>query len=169
MEVCRSSLFSFVVSINSAPGAYQTHPPAIGVATMQFIPYLDFDGQCKEAFDFYANVFNSKITFSMTYGESPMAKDMPAETHGRVMHTQLESAGGILMGADCPPNSPSNRGCVNLPVDTVAEAERIFNALVEGGVAQMPIQETFWALRFGMLTDRYGKGWMVNCMKTPGE
>ena len=134
---------------------------------MQFIPYLNFDGQCGEAFDFYAKVFDAKICFRMTYGESPMAKDMPVETHGRVMHTQLESAGGILMGADGPPDTESHKGCVNLPIDTPAEAERVFNALAEGGEVQMPIQETFWAHRFGMLQDRYGKAWMVNCMKAP--
>lgn len=134
---------------------------------MQFIPYLDFDGQCREAFAFYAAVFNARIPMCMTYGESPMAGEMPPETHGRVMHTQLESAGGILMGADGPPHQTSNRGCVNIQVDTPDEAERIFHALADGGEVQMPIAETFWAHRFGMLTDRYGKGWMVNCMKTP--
>jgi len=136
---------------------------------MQFIPYLDFDGQCREAFDFYATVFNGKISMRMTYGESPMAGEMPVETHGRVMHSQLESDGGILMGADGPPHSASKKGCVNLPVDTAAEADRIFNALAVGGEVQMPIQETFWAKRFGVLTDRYGKAWMVNCMKPPGD
>ena len=132
---------------------------------MQFIPYLDFDGQCREAFDFYATVFKGQITMRMTYGESPMAADMPQETHSRVMHSQLESAGGVLMGADGPPHDASNRGCVNAQVDTPAEAERIFSALSDGAEIQMPLAETFWAHRFGMLVDRYGKGWMVNCMK----
>jgi PhnB protein len=136
-----------------------------GATIMQFIPYLDFDGQCREAFDFYATVFNGKITMRMTFGESPMASEMPVEAHDRVMHSQLESAGGILMGADGPPHSASRRSCVSLPVDTPTEAERIFNALAAGGEVQMPIQETFWAERFGMLTDRYGKAWMVNCAK----
>jgi PhnB protein len=135
---------------------------------MQFIPYLDFDGQCREAFDFYAGIFRAKVTMRMTYGESPMAADMPVETHGRVMHSQLESASGILMGADGPPHQASSRGCVNIQVDSPAEAERIFHALADGGEVQMPIAETFWAQRFGMLTDRYGKAWMVNCMKSPG-
>jgi PhnB protein len=132
---------------------------------MQFIPYLDFDGRCKEAFDFYAQVFNGKITMQMTYGESPMANEMPPETHGRVMHTQLESAGATLMGADSPPHGPPSKGCVNIAVATPAEAERIFAALAEGAAVQMPLQETFWAQRFGMLIDRFGKAWMVNCMK----
>lgn len=132
---------------------------------MQFIPYLDFDGQCREAFDFYATVFKGTISFRMTYGESPMAGDMPKETHERIMHNTLESAGGIVMGADGPPGNKGAGGCVNITVDSEAEAERVFKALAEGGAVTMPIAETFWAKRFGMLTDRYGKAWMVNCMK----
>lgn len=132
---------------------------------MKFIPYLDFDGRAREAFDFYAKAFNGKITMRMTYGESPMAGDMPPETHGRVMHSQLETPHSILMGADAPPNAAISKGCVNIAVDDPAEAERVFKALSEGGEVTMPIAETFWAHRFGMLTDRFGKGWMVNCLK----
>lgn len=132
---------------------------------MRFIPYLDFDGQCREAFDFYARVFNGRITQRFTYGESPMAAQMPPETHARVMHSQLESADTVLMGADGPPHSHSNKGCVNIQVDSPAEAERIFADLSDGATVQMPLGETFWAHRFGMLTDRYGKGWMVNCLE----
>jgi PhnB protein len=135
---------------------------------MKFVPYLDFDGNCHEAFDFYAVVFNGRITMRMTYGESPMADDMPPATHGRVMHAQLETAEGVLMGADAPPPHATSKGCVNLAIDTPAEAERVFHALAEGGAVQMPIAETFWAHRFGMLTDRYGKAWMVNCTKPLG-
>jgi len=94
---------------------------------MQFIPYLDFDGQAREAFDFYAKAFQGKITARMTYGESPMAAQMPPETHGRVMHSKLETPGsGILMGADGPPHSASTKGCVNVTVDDPTEAERVF-------------------------------------------
>lgn len=132
---------------------------------MQFIPYLDFDGQCREAFDFYAKVFKGNITYRTTYGESPMAGEMPKETHGRIMHNTLESAGGVVMGADGPPGNQNSKGCVNITVDSEAEAERVFKALAEGGEVTMPIAETFWAKRFGMLVDRYGKAWMVNCMK----
>ena len=135
---------------------------------MRFIPYLNFDGDCKEAFDFYAKAFNGKITMRMTYGESPMAKDMPSETHGRVMHSQLETPNGIIMGADGPPQSNTHGGVVNADVDTPEEAERVFQALSEGGTIQMPIGETFWAHRWGMLVDRYGKGWMVNCLRKQG-
>jgi PhnB protein len=132
---------------------------------MRFIPYLDFDGDCREAFDFYAQVFRGQVTMRMTYGESPVAADMPPATHGRVMHSQLEAAGTILMGADGPPHARSHKGCVNAQVDDIAEAERNFAALAQGGTVQMAVAETFWAHRFGMLVDRFGKAWMVNCLK----
>jgi PhnB protein len=136
---------------------------------MKFIPYLNFDGDAREAFDFYAKAFNGAITARMTYGESPMAAQMPPETHGRVMHQQLETPNAILMGADGPPGSTRHGGCVNILLDNVDEAERVFRALSEGADVTMPIGETFWAHRFGMLTDRFSKAWMVNVLRTPGE
>lgn len=132
---------------------------------MQFVPYLAFEGRCREAFDFYAEVFGGQITFRMTFGESPMAAELPSDSHDRIMHSQLESPAGVLMGADCPQSAPSSKGCINITVDSPDEAERLFRALAEGGSVQMPIGETFWARRFGMLVDRYGHGWMVNCLK----
>ena len=134
---------------------------------MQLIPYLNYDGQCKEAFDFYAQVLGGKITGRMTYGDSPMCDQMPADSHDRVMHSQLEIGSAVLMGADGPPpHTPQSVGTtINIMVDTPADAERIFAALAEGGDVKMPMEETFWAQRWGMLVDRYGKPWMVNCMK----
>ncbi|HET6545707.1 MAG TPA: VOC family protein [Rhodanobacteraceae bacterium] len=134
---------------------------------MQITPYLLFDGRCKEAFDFYAKALGGRITATMTYGESPMARDMPADSHHRILHTHLESDGAVLMGSDGPhsevPGSPGIS--VTVTVDDPAEAERIFAALSAGSEVRMAIEETFWAHRFGMLTDRYGKPWMVNCAK----
>ena len=132
---------------------------------MKLIPYLDFDGNCRQAFDFYATVFNAKITLRMTYGESPMADTLPAHASDRILHSQLDSAAATLMGADAPPPHTPSKGCVNIEVDTPAEAARIFDALAEGGEIQMGLTETFWAHRFGMLTDRFGKAWMLNCPK----
>jgi len=138
---------------------------------MQLVPYLNFDGQCREAFEFYAKALGASITAQMTYGQAPaeMCAQMPPETLGRIMHTQLESNGALLMGADGPPSHGSQGGgtTLNVMVDTVEDAERIFAALAEGGEIRMPIEETFWAQRWGMLVDRYGKPWMVNCMKQP--
>ena len=138
---------------------------------MQLVPYLNFDGRCREAFAFYAKALGGNITAQMTYGEAPqeMRAQMPPETYGRIMHMQLESDGALLMGADGPPSHGEQRGgtTLNVMVDTPEAAERIFAALAEGGEVKMAMAETFWARRWGMLVDRYGKPWMVNCMKQP--
>ncbi|MEF3851091.1 hypothetical protein P0P54_09370, partial [Campylobacter jejuni] len=87
---------------------------------MQLIPYLNFTGQCREAFDFYARALGGKVTFAMTYGESPMRGQMPADTSHWIMHSQIEASGAILMGADGPPaDTPRGGGTViNVQVDT---------------------------------------------------
>lgn len=136
---------------------------------MQLVAYLNFAGNAREAMDFYAQALGGRITQRFTYGESPMAEQCGPESADNVMHSQLEipsSAGtAILMGADGPPPHAGESTCVNVVADTAADAERIFAALAEGGSVQMPIAETFWAERFGALTDKYGKGWLVNCLK----
>jgi len=134
---------------------------------MQLNPYLSFDGNCDEAFKFYEKALGGKILFKMTYGESPMAKETPKELLGKVMHTRIEVSGKILMASDAPCNRYEKpQGFhVTLGVDTIAEAERLFKALSEKGTVGMPIQETFWAHRFGMLVDQFGIPWMINYEK----
>ena len=132
---------------------------------MQFIPYLNFAGNAREAMDFYAEVFGGKITQRFTYGESPMAEQCGPTSAEQIMHSQVEVGNAMLMGADGPPPHEAGSTCVNIAIDTPEEAERIFAALSEGGSVQCPIAETFWAHRFGLLTDKYGKGWLVNCLK----
>lgn len=136
---------------------------------MRFIAYLNFDGNCRAAFDLYREVFRGEIVMRMTYGDSPMCDEIPVDSRNRIMHCQLEAAGAVLMGADGPPpHHASGQGtCVNVDVDSIEEAERIYAALSQGGELQMPLQETFWAHRWGAFTDRFGKPWMVNCMKQP--
>ncbi len=135
---------------------------------MRLNPYLRFNGQCAEAFKLYASVLGGNIDMMMRYGESPVAGDMPAETHDRVMHCSMTAGTMTLMGADGPPTDAISNGCaVMLGVDTPEEAERVFAALSEGGSSQMPMQQTFWSVRFGMVTDRFGTPWMVNCDRAP--
>ena len=134
---------------------------------MQFIAYLNFNGNCRAAFDFYREAFKGDITMRMTYGDSPMRDEMPADSYDMIMHSQLEADGAILMGADGPPphHDMSGNTCISIQVDSVEEAERIFHALSAGGEVQMPLQESFWAHRWAAFTDRFGKPWMVNCLK----
>lgn len=136
---------------------------------MQLVPYLNFAGNCREAFDFYRDALDGEIVDRMTYGDSPMAADMPPESHGWIMHSMLRAGGAELMGADGPPphDAPGQGAFVNVMADTVEQSERIWARLSDGADVRMPLQPTFWSQRFGMLVDRYGKPWMVNCIETP--
>lgn len=131
---------------------------------MQLTPYLVFDGQCREAFTFYAETFGGEIITMQSFGDSPGAEHAPAEMQGQIMHAFLRVNGAMLMGSDAPPGQFQRAQglSVALQVDDPAEAERIFAALADGGQVTMPIQKTFWAERFGMVTDRFGTPWMVN-------
>jgi PhnB protein len=132
---------------------------------MQLNPYLNFNGQCEEAFKFYEQVLGGKVTFSMTWGEMPGADQFPAEAHKLIMHSTLTIDDHVLMGADSPPGqykAPTGLN-VSIHVKEVAEGQRLFNALAENGNVTMPFQETFWSPGFGMCVDRFGIPWMVNC------
>jgi PhnB protein len=134
---------------------------------MELNPYLSFDGRCEAAFKFYEKALGGKIVAMVTYGETPMKDQSPADQHGKIAHARLTAGDKVLMGGDAPPGryEPVKGMTVMLGVDQPAEAERVFTALSEGGTVGMPIAETFWALRFGMLTDQFGIPWMVNCEK----
>lgn len=132
---------------------------------MQLVAYLNFPGTARAAMDFYAAALGGEVTQRFTYGESPMAADMPEAARGNVMHSQVEVGSALIMGADGPPPHEAGSTTINVMPDTPEEAERIFRALAEGGEVNMPLEETFWAYRFGALTDKFGKHWMVNCLK----
>jgi PhnB protein len=131
---------------------------------MKIVPYLGFDGDCAEAFRLYERVLGGRIELLMTYGESPMGAEVPADQKDRVMHVRLVAGDQVLMGGDAPPGSQAKAQgfCISLQVESAAEADRIFGALEAGGQATMPLGPTFWAERFGMLVDRFGTPWMVN-------
>jgi PhnB protein len=128
-----------------------------------------FNGQCQEAFKFYEQCLGGKIDAMMTYADtpkdSPMAAQVSPESCDKIMHVQLTIAGMVLMGSDAPPGlfEEPKGFSVSLQFDDVAEGERVFHALAENGKVDMPLQQTFWASRFGMLVDRFGTPWMINC------
>jgi PhnB protein len=134
---------------------------------MQLNPYLMFDGRCEAAFRFYEQALGGKIVAMMTFGDSPMAEQTPAELRGQIMHARLVVGDTVLMGSDAPGERYEKMQgfSVALGIDEPERAERVFNALAAGGTVTMPIQETFWAHRFGMLVDRFGTPWMINCEK----
>ena len=132
---------------------------------MQLNAYLVFNGQCEAAFKFYEKVLGGQILGMFTHAGTPAAEHVPPEWLNKIMHVTLKVGDSVLMGSDAPPdryNKPQGI-TVNIALSDVAEAERIFHALSENGTVGMPIQQTFWAERWGMLTDRYGIPWMVNC------
>ena len=130
-------------------------------------PYLVFNGQCEQAFKFYEKCLGGKITFMMPHEGTPVATAVPVEWHKKILHATLELGGDRLQGADCPPNryEKPQGFSVMLTIKDAAEAEKTFHALAENGTVTMPIQETFWAVRFGMLVDQFGIPWMINCGK----
>ncbi|MGE0257636.1 MAG: VOC family protein [Alphaproteobacteria bacterium] len=134
---------------------------------MQLNPYLTFDGQCETAFRFYEQGLGGKIVAMMTYADTPMAEQTPPEMRGRIVHARLVVGDTVLMGSDAPSGRYEKMQgfSVALNIDEPERAERVFAALSAGGAVAMPIQETFWARRFGMLTDRFGTPWMINCEK----
>jgi PhnB protein len=133
---------------------------------MQVNPYLVFDGQCATAFRFYAQVLGGQPEATMTFGEMPGMTEMPPEARDRILHTRLRVADQWLMGSDCPPGQyqqPQGMS-VALQVDEPAAARRIFGALAAEGAVTMPFEPTFFAAGgFGMLVDRFGIPWMINC------
>ncbi|HTC10589.1 MAG TPA: VOC family protein [Acetobacteraceae bacterium] len=134
---------------------------------MKLNAYLSFNGTCKQAFTFYAEVLHGQIPMMMTYADAPPSMPTTPATRDQVMHARLLVGDQVLMGSDTPGDcyKPVQGVHVTLNVETPAEAERLYNALVAGGTAQMPLQETFWALRFAMLSDKFGTPWMINCEK----
>lgn len=135
---------------------------------MKVTPYLNFNGDCEEAFKFYAQCLGGQIAFMQRHSETPMADHVGPEWQDKIIHTQLLIGDNVLMGSDSPPDYYTEpKGLfVSLHPETVEEAERIFNEMAEGGTVTMPLQETFWAARFGMVADRFGTPWMINCDKS---
>lgn len=135
---------------------------------MQWNPYIALNGRCKEAFEFYATCLGGKLTAMIGYKDTPAGEHMPPDTGDRIMHARLVAGDQILMGCDAHPAMPYEgiRGNdIAVQVKSPEEAERLFAALADGGSVTMPIGETFWAGRFGLLTDKFGVGWMINWEK----
>lgn len=137
---------------------------------MRLTPYLQFrDGRCREALAFYGEVLGGTLTNAMSFGDMPGPDGVPVsdDWKDKVMHAEFAADGFSLFACDSPPQYQQAPGGIllTLNVDTPAEAERIFGRLSEGGSVAMPMEETFWAQRFGMLNDRFGMPWMVSCDK----
>lgn len=135
---------------------------------MKIVTSLSFQGECRQAFDFYAQVLGGKVTAAYPFGDGPPDMPIDAKYKDWLMHCWLEVGDQALMGADIPPefgpniDKPKNGFDVTYHTEVAAEAKRVYDALVEGGTAQMPFGETFWSPGYGNLIDKFGIPWMVN-------
>ena len=139
---------------------------------MKLNPYLNFDGQCEEAFNHYKKVFRTEFSEHgiMKFGDMPPQEGMPElpeELKNRVMHVGMRVGNEILMGSDAMPGmgKPFTKGInsyISLHPDSREEADRIFAELSEGGEVEMPMQDQFWGDYYGSFIDRFGTPWMIN-------
>ena len=132
---------------------------------MQLDAYLTFNGNCADAMRFYQRTLGGKLDL-MTHAQSPIAGQTPPGSENRIMHARLAIDGRLLMASDSMVGHPYEgmKGfSLSLIYPTVTEAQRVFNALADGGKVIMPLDKTFWAKAFGMLVDRFGTPWMINC------
>jgi len=132
---------------------------------MQVNPYLNFNGQCEEAFTLYARVLGGQLGNIFRYTGTSLAHQVPADWQDKVMHGSVTVGGQELMGADVAPDryEPPKGFSLSINSKDAAEAERIFRELSHAGSMVMPLEKTFWAERFGMVIDRFGIPWMINC------
>jgi PhnB protein len=137
---------------------------------LKLVTYLNYGGNCAEAFRFYEKHLGAKIVLLMTHGQNPEAHNVPPEMKDKVLHARIEIGGSELMASDMPPEAnfqPMRSAYLSLSVESSAEAERIYGVLSDGGQVFMKMGETFFAHRFGMLRDKFGTSWMVIHDKQP--
>ncbi|MAA63960.1 MAG: hypothetical protein CL581_04165 [Alteromonadaceae bacterium] len=145
-----------VTAIEKTFDRIEAQPQAINI-------YLNFAGQCREAFEFYADVLGGHVAVMMTHGESPVADEVPADFGNAIMYAVLQVGRLHIMGSDAPPDWYQSPQGMFVQMEMPADRAKIaFERLAEGGEIRMPLAPTFWAEQFGMLVDRYGIPWMIN-------
>jgi PhnB protein len=132
---------------------------------MQMNPYLSFKGDCEAAFELYASCLGGELGPIFRYVGTPMASQVPADWSDKIMHGSLKVGDQVLMGGDVAPEQYEEpKGfSMSLHINSAAEAERVFHELARDGRVVMPLEKTFWAARFGMVVDRFGIQWLINC------
>jgi len=126
--------------------------------------HLVFSGKCREAFAFYEKTFNTKVSFTMTFGEAPEGVPVPPDGKDLILHTSMPLGSITLMGCDAPKGREATLGGFQVSVSDPSsdEVERLFDELKASGSVQMPLGKTFWSPLFGMCTDKFGVAWMVS-------
>lgn len=140
------------------------------IPTPAIQPYLFFGGRCEEAIDFYRKSLNAEVAMLVRFKEAPEPQPkMPECFEDKIMHATLKIGDTMLLASDgrCDGQATFEGFSLSLTVQDEAEAERVFAVLGEGGLVTMKLEKTFWAPKFGMLTDRFGVGWMVSVAHKP--
>ena len=134
---------------------------------MSLSTYLTFDGNCREAFEFYRSVFGTEFVVLSTFAEAPEDMEVPDAARDKVMHVTLPIGSSVLMGSDNDPTGPpvvvGNNFSISVDTEGRQESDALIGKLSDGGTVAMPMQETFWGSYFGMCTDKFGVNWMVSC------
>jgi PhnB protein len=132
---------------------------------MKLNTYLNFGGNCGEALRFYEQHLGGKIIDLSSFADMPDRNSVPPGLENGVLHARIEIGGALLMASDAPPDSyqPMRSAYLALSADSIEEAERLYAVLSEGGEIFMPLAETFFAVRFAMLRDKFGTSWMIHC------
>jgi PhnB protein len=130
---------------------------------MKLYTYLNYGGTCRQAFQFYEKHLGGKITALYTHLDQPNPEKVPEEMRNAILHARIELGGTELMGADMPPDryQPMRSAYMTMIVDSIAEAERVYGLLTDGGQVFMELQETFFAIRFAQFRDKFGTNWML--------
>ena len=128
--------------------------------------YLTFDGNCREAFEFYRSVFGGEFASFQTFGQGPPDMPVSDEEKDRVMHVALPMGSSVLMGSDSssfgPPLTVGNNFSLSIEAESREQCDELFAKLSDGGSVVMPLQDMFWGAYFGQCTDRFGVNWMVD-------
>jgi PhnB protein len=131
--------------------------------------YLNFNGNCEDAFNFYKSIFGGEFSYFSRFGEVPDSYEYKATEayNNRIMHIALPIGNSVLMGSDCHEDQAEsfvlgNNFSVSITADSKEDVDRIFKGLLEGGVITMPVNSTYWGDYFGMLTDKFGVNWMIS-------
>ncbi|SDY02269.1 VOC family protein [Nitrosomonas sp. Nm33] len=136
-------------------------------------PYLFFSGRCEEALDFYRTALGAQVEILLRHKDSPEPSPpgmLPPGGENKIMHTTFRIGTTTLMASDgCQEGAGFSGFSLSLSVPTEAEADRAFAALADGGQVQMSLTKTFWSPCFGMLTDRFGVGWMITVATRPSQ
>jgi len=132
---------------------------------MQVNTYLSFKGQCEAAFKFYEQSLGGQLGAIFRYAGTPFAETVPADWQNKIMHGSVTVGGQVLMGADVVPGQYEEPKGISLSIHmkSAQEAERVFHELANDGRVVLALEKTFWAERFGMVVDRFGIPWMINC------